>query len=129
MKILANSIANSNPFPSLLWLCCLQLSIYLGKRDFVDHVETVDAVGEWGCAHCAGGCGGSEQLGGLVPVPVAAVSASCWSRGSKDSSGEQTSCFSANTLKENGGEMDEVPLQINLAVLLVEMLEEALLLP
>uniref|UniRef100_U3I0H3 Uncharacterized protein n=1 Tax=Anas platyrhynchos platyrhynchos TaxID=8840 RepID=U3I0H3_ANAPP len=25
-----------------------KLSIYLGKRDFVDHVESVDSVGEWG---------------------------------------------------------------------------------
>lgn len=31
-------------------MCCLQLSLYLGKRDFVDHVDSVDTVGEWGCA-------------------------------------------------------------------------------
>lgn len=31
-------------------MCCLQLSLYLGKRDFVDHVDSVDTVDEWGYA-------------------------------------------------------------------------------
>ena len=26
---------------------CLQLTLLLGKRDYVDHVDTVDAVGEF----------------------------------------------------------------------------------
>uniref|UniRef100_A0A8B9EPR1 Uncharacterized protein n=1 Tax=Anser cygnoides TaxID=8845 RepID=A0A8B9EPR1_ANSCY len=25
-----------------------QLTVYLGKRDFVDHIDVVDPVGEWG---------------------------------------------------------------------------------
>lgn len=25
----------------------LQLTVYLGKRDFVDHIDVVDPVGKW----------------------------------------------------------------------------------
>uniref|UniRef100_A0A8C3N0X0 Arrestin-C n=1 Tax=Geospiza parvula TaxID=87175 RepID=A0A8C3N0X0_GEOPR len=30
--------------------CCFQLSLYLGKRDYVDNVDSVESVGEWDCA-------------------------------------------------------------------------------
>uniref|UniRef100_A0A8C9LEJ5 Uncharacterized protein n=1 Tax=Pavo cristatus TaxID=9049 RepID=A0A8C9LEJ5_PAVCR len=48
-----------------------KLTVYLGKRDFVDHIDVVDPVGEWGrgdgkgasgvwggCALCKGTKGG-----------------------------------------------------------------------
>ena len=39
--------------------------MYLGKRDFVDHIDVVDPVGEWGGGDVKGG---EHRFGGLRPL-------------------------------------------------------------
>ena len=111
-------------------MCCLQLSIYLGKRDFVDHVESVDSVGEWGHARHGGGSTGSERPGRPVPVPVAACL--CFLPEQEEKGQLRRSkrpVLLQIPLQKNGGVRDKVPLQNNPATLLVETLEEASLPP
>lgn len=76
-----------------------------------------------GAVPAARGLQGQRAAGGAGPCAGGS------SGGARAALEEQTSCFPANTLKENGGEMDKVPLQNNPAVLPVSMLAEALLLP
>lgn len=63
----ALGIPDRPPHPSL------QLTVYLGKRDFVDHIDVVDPVGMWGRGDvCVGtthfGWGGVPGLGLLEPL-------------------------------------------------------------
>lgn len=107
-------------------MCCLQLSIYLGKRDFVDHVESVDSVGEWGHARDGGGGTGSERPERQVPLLVAAHL--CFPPEQEEQGQLRRSkrpVFLQIPLQKNGGGRNKVPLQNNSAKLLVEMLEEA----
>lgn len=92
----------------------------------MDHVESVDSVGEWGHAHHGEGSMSSEQPGRPVPAPVAAHLR--FPLEQEEPGLLQRSrrpLFLQIPLQKNGGERDKVPLQTNPATLLVEMMEEA----
>ena len=33
-------------FPATVYVCFVQITVYVGKRDFVDHVTKVDPIGK-----------------------------------------------------------------------------------
>uniref|UniRef100_A0A8B9I6W1 Uncharacterized protein n=1 Tax=Anser brachyrhynchus TaxID=132585 RepID=A0A8B9I6W1_9AVES len=47
-----------------------KLTVYLGKRDFVDHIDVVDPVGEWGrVSPCWWPQGGGRGVPGVPACP------------------------------------------------------------